>query len=74
MFENSAVVETKLLHLQPFINSHFHFLIVMESVTQTNYSMTGQCQDQGVFFPKVSSEKAATTAVRFGLCLVTLSC
>jgi len=41
MFENSAVVETKLLHLQPFINSYFHFLIVMELVAQTYYSMTG---------------------------------
>ena len=52
MFKNSGVVETKLLQLQPFINSHFHFLIVMESVTQTNYGMTRQCQDQGIFFPK----------------------
>jgi len=41
MFENSAVVETKLLHLQPLINSYFHFLIVMELVAQTNYSMMG---------------------------------
>jgi hypothetical protein len=57
MFENSAVVETKLLHLQPFVNSHFHFLIVMESVAQTNYSMMGQCQDQGVFFPKFPLKK-----------------
>jgi len=49
MLENSAVMETKLLHLQLFINSHFHFLIVMELVAQTNYSMMGQCQEQGVF-------------------------
>jgi len=57
MFENSAVVETKLLHLQPFINNHFHLLILMESVALTNYSMTGQCQDQGVFFPKFPVRK-----------------
>lgn len=52
MFENFAAVETKLLHLQPFINSHFHFLIFIESVAHTNYSMMGQCQDQGGFFTK----------------------
>jgi hypothetical protein len=55
MLENSAVMETKLLDLQPFINSHFH--IVMELVAQTNYSMTGQCQEQGVFSPKFPVKK-----------------
>jgi hypothetical protein len=26
------MVKIRLLHSQPFINSHFHFLIIMESV------------------------------------------
>jgi len=34
MFTNSTVVEIRLLHSCPFMNSHFHFLIVELSVSQ----------------------------------------
>jgi hypothetical protein len=32
-FKNSIVVAIRLLHLQPFTKSHFHFFILMESET-----------------------------------------
>jgi hypothetical protein len=57
MFENFAMVETKILHLQPFINSHFYLIIFMESVAQTNYNMMRQCQDQGGLFTKFPVKK-----------------
>jgi hypothetical protein len=33
MYKNSTVAETVLLHLQLFMISHFHFLIIVELVT-----------------------------------------
>jgi hypothetical protein len=32
-FKNSLAAEIALLHLQPLMNSHFHFLITVESIS-----------------------------------------
>jgi hypothetical protein len=31
VFENSVAVEIWLLHLEPLVNSHFHFFVIVES-------------------------------------------
>jgi len=58
---NLKVVTTaqQLLHSQPFLNSHSHFLIIMESVTppgvaptaKTNVSLMGKDHDYTVNAP-----------------------
>jgi hypothetical protein len=34
ILKNSVAVETEILHLQPFTNDIFHFLIIVESAFQ----------------------------------------
>jgi hypothetical protein len=49
-FKNSVAAEIGLLHSQPFMNSHFHFLIIVESSTSQMFQRPKQmvCFARGV--------------------------
>ena len=40
MFKNSITIEIKLLHLQPSVKSHFHFLIIGECAMTCKHKMS----------------------------------
>lgn len=44
ILKNSVAVETEILHLQPFTNDIFHFLIIVESAFQVMLQWSKQIE------------------------------
>jgi hypothetical protein len=53
-FKNSVALGMGILHVQTFTNSHFHFLIIVESVA-SQASLSGP--NSRVYFPEVRSKR-----------------
>jgi len=68
------MAEIRLWHLQPFINSSVHFLIIVRSVN-TSFSLTRHGQEFWVDGPEVPTEMMATCVqcVLCGGCTVMLN-
>jgi len=54
------MAEIRLWHLQPFMNSSVHVLIIVRSVNTTSCSLTRHGQEYWVNGPEVPTEMMAT--------------